>query len=647
MSNQRKTSVILSLVLMLVGMNGSAAAADMGTSNGHDLDALWERARQNHDLEGVDSVVLLESRQVVLSTSGELETRVHRVVWIGTRIGIRSHADLRIPWNNADSTLKVHKLRTWMDGRWWPDAEQISPTAVVETLPYAMNHAYDYASMRETMLLHDGVELPCIMETDYSVVTGYEKARGHDELWVMRQRDPAVVTEYLLEMPVSVSLKHSSYNGAPAPTVEVAGERQVVTWRLEDGAGLRTPLTNAPEAYEPCLQWSTWRDWDTAGRWLGAQFQKAAVLDVALADSLAVRLENEPGGAATARAVAAFIDEGCRGIHYDPRFWMHALRPATRTWDTAYGHLLDRAALAVALFGRAGLTTDLVLAAAGPGLGPTNEPGFARFSLLLIEVSGEGCYALYDPDTGHLSADRTALLHRAVWRPLKETGLLAVQAPMVAAEGPAWYRLTLNLEPGEEGAWTGTGYLNAGGLFSPHGTMVGSGSQAQDYLGGVAAAVLPGSEVTGWNPDELTPLSVRAGFVLELAAPELDDFERHHIVFGDPGDGLLSHLSPGIRLHESHRTTPVALPATPGQQIRVRIKVGDHEVVRLPEARSMVNDAGRFNLTVNQKDGWVTIDRELVVLDGSAAPDAAEFWTQLRALLLEEVDPANRTVLLK
>ena len=98
-----------------------------------------------------------------------------------------------IPWNTETCTLEVDVLRTWRDGRWWPDPSRISDTAVVHTLPHALDHADDYTVMRETMLLHDGVELPCIMETAYTIT---EKCvPGADGVFVFPSIDPAVVTE--------------------------------------------------------------------------------------------------------------------------------------------------------------------------------------------------------------------------------------------------------------------------------------------------------------------------------------------------------------------------------------------------------------------------------------------------------------------
>ena len=145
-----------------------ADAAPESAAGGYDIGALMTAAEEHYDLSRLDAVLLVEDLTVVVAP-GSRRTTVHRVAWLGTEIGLNAYADLRIPYNTDTSTLEVVALRTWMDGRWWPHESEISPTAVVETTPGAIQSADDYTMMREAMLLHDGVELPCIMETAYEI----------------------------------------------------------------------------------------------------------------------------------------------------------------------------------------------------------------------------------------------------------------------------------------------------------------------------------------------------------------------------------------------------------------------------------------------------------------------------------------------
>ena len=312
-----KTLKLIAIAVLL--LSGAAAGAQtMGVSDGHDLDALWAQAQKTIDVAQEDAVILLDSRTTTVGDEGTVVTRVHQVVWIATSQGIRGYADLRVPWNSATSTFEVTKLRTWMDGRWWPDAEKISDTAVVETLPYAVATADDYTMLRETMLLHDGVELPCIMETDYTIAVQGSPTAGADGLFVFPQRDPVVRSEYVVRVPVGVDVKFESLNGAPQPVVTGNGVQELV-WAMDGAGALKRPVTEQPEAYEPAVIWTTWESWEA----LLGEFN-AAVASGGGAGRGAGRL----GGGGRARR--ARRDRPCRG--------RLGLREQVGA-DGAYGHL--------------------------------------------------------------------------------------------------------------------------------------------------------------------------------------------------------------------------------------------------------------------------------------------------------------------
>ena len=146
MNRYSSISKIFVCVVTLLFLSSGLLAESMGISSGHDLDKLWAKAKDQFDLKSQDAVLLLESRNVEVLENGDLATRIHRVVWIGTGTGIRGYADLRVPYNLSVSKIKVIKLRTWRDDRWWPDQSEISPTAVVETVPHALALADDARS---------------------------------------------------------------------------------------------------------------------------------------------------------------------------------------------------------------------------------------------------------------------------------------------------------------------------------------------------------------------------------------------------------------------------------------------------------------------------------------------------------------------
>jgi hypothetical protein len=77
------------------------------------------------------------------------------------------------------------------------------------------------------------------------------------------------------------------------------------------------------------------------------------------------------------------------------------------------------------------------------------------------------------------------------------------------------------------------------------------------------------------------------------------------------------------------------------QEVTLRIKLGDASVAWSPQASSVRNSAGTFAVTVNEEHGWLTYGRTLQVFGATGT------WPDLRTLLLEEMDPANGTIVLE
>jgi len=395
----------------------------MGVSGEHDLDALWAKARKQFDPAEHDAIVLVESRRVTVLGGGVTRTKTHRVVWIGAAMGIRDHADLRVPYNSATAKMTVTALRTWRGETWWPRNGAVSETAVVETLPFAVATADDYTSMRETMLLHDGVELPCIMETEYEIEERGADGDGTDGLWVFAQNDPAVLAELVLDVPEGARVSFLSRNGAPDPVIAGgAGRTATYTWRMTDldrlglprrgpapgtlptwptRPGPRGPISDggSRRASTPRRSW-TWRSPTPLPR----------------------GFEHAPSAASKARIVASFVNESTRSIHYDTRHWSFSPRTASRTYETAYGHGLDRAVLAAALFREAGLGAEPLYRSIGVSV-DDEVPGLSRFESVALRVTGDGIDAYYDPVEGTLADGPSPTFGRAVWAPASENAL--------------------------------------------------------------------------------------------------------------------------------------------------------------------------------------------------------------------------------
>ncbi|MDY0110745.1 MAG: DUF3857 domain-containing protein [Candidatus Krumholzibacteria bacterium] len=646
-------------VLLLTGAllaPSPARAQAMGISYGHDLDALWAQAQAQYDLARWDAVLLLESRAVnVTGAPGEpatISTRVHRVVWIGTSVGLSSHADLRVPWNEATSALAVETLRTWRDGRWWPDPVRISETAVVPTLPYALDRAHDYTTMRETMLLHDGVELPCILETAYTITerlpaaagagmdAGVGGGSGTSGLFVIPQRDPAVLTEYKVQVPAGVDLRYEVWNDAPAPRVHGDGARSF-TWRIDGSPALRWPTTARPLLHEPAILWSTWPDraWQAAWR---AAFDAAAVAGPELLASPRLHLEKAAGGHALVDAAAAFVAEAIRPIRYDDRFWRLAPRSADRTWATGYASALDRAIVYAAVLREWGCVVQPVYLVDVPASQSAMLPEAAEWAgdlCLLVEAgsrAGMGAVTrMIDVGGG--------TVHDADDRPAATRLIIAPDGGVREPRGePGRLAVTLVLEPGDADAWRGTGEIAGRGACELHGAVVTGKDGLDKVATAILAGVLPGATATRTAPRRLDAATSVLEFDVEVPAPKQPAGD-HRLQLGAPQGGARDALPRDVHVVDAQRTSPVLLAAPFVQIVAVRLRLDGREVRHLPSERRLDNRAGTFAVDAVNSDDWLTYRRTLELSQGRIEP---RDWPDLRALLLEEMDAANGMIIL-
>lgn len=636
-------TILTAIVLLL--LPGVLLAGPLGESGGHDLDALWAEAQAGFDLDQQDAVVLLESRQVTLTFAGALQTRVHEVVWVGTSVGIRDHADLRVPWNAATSTLEVERLRTWRRdrqdpaGRWWPDPEIISPTAVVPTLPHAVDRADDYTDLRETMLLHDGVEPGCIMETAYTITEAGIPAAGG--VFVLPQADPCVLVELRVMAAPGREIVHAELNGAPVPQSVNPTKGQGLRWSARNLPALRRPLTAEPAAYEPAVAWSTWNGWDELAEHWRQGFRAAVVLEPDQAEQLRAKLNPARSQRQQLNAVADFLNDMVRPVRCDDTSWRFAPRPAARTLATAYGHDLDRAVLAAALLEAAGFAADPLFIGRGSVLVAPGVPRLGDLERVVLRVVGSRD-AVFDPGAGQVLAMDEVFGH-PFWHLDREAAGSGPQ-PQVDFPAPRSLAVGVSLARGEDGAWSAEGHFRGHTLFSHYGRLLHEADLQAGFVAELAGSVVPGLVVDRAAPELLAADGVAVAFGGKAAAVEPDAFGRRTLLVGRPAGGLLDQLPRDVHLHEETRQSPVLGTSGWTQTVTVRLEVAEDELRHRPQPRNLANSAGTFSLAVVFKDGWLTLTRTLALAEGGAA---AGDWPALRALLLEEADPANGTVILK
>ncbi len=631
----------LSLLFAGMMLTGFAFAEPMSFIGNHDIGELMSVAEQTYTLADEDAVILFEGYREIMLPDGRVQEQYHEIVWISTDQAIDFYADLRVPFSKEHQTLTVESLRTWMDERWWDAGE----TAVVETLPGAVNHAYDYTDVRETMMLHDGVQLPCIMETVYTIEDKHPYREGIEGVFVFAQDDPAVRVNLTVGTPVGNPPQYRGAQGVSTPEITTDNDLHVdlYSWTVEPVDALPRPITVDPAAYMAHVSWSTWDNWEDFGNQINTWFE----LRMPLSDELKAELADVIDGAYTeqqkAQEIADYVAASTNYINWHDSFWMAFPRSATRTWNTAYGNTYDRAGLAAALFQEAGFM--VWPAYLGNGYGAINE-GVATIGRMAdnfgVWVSGDGVEAFYNPANSSLSNGLSPIYGRAVWLPGSE------DEPTVRWSGEGEpshiaYDIDLYYCP-VENKWYGNGVFTATGRACPFESMEGIGTEARDHIEEMVGGMFDGAELTSYNPTIFDRFTVTAGFAFNFDNCNQDYLERSSVVIGNPGGGVMDMLPHDVHIYNSERQSPVRVAGVFHQSVEVTIHPHDFEAVFVPEAIQVENEAGTAAIAVEQDEDTITITR---TLEFAKTRFSAEEWPALRELLLTETMTKNRTVLLE
>ena len=408
---------------------------------------------------------------------------------------------------------------------------------------------------------------------------------------------------------------------------------------MENVAALRLPLTAAPAAYEPAVCWSTWADQRALGDAFNSAFWEAGVAPRAVVDSLRAVMREAGGDRARVQAGGEWLARNVRHVRQDDRWWTFAPRRAERTWETAYGHVLDRAVLWASLLKADGWQVLPVLA------GPVGAPAAPA----LPHLGGRGQLLLYLQGAFDAKVRRPLLVCDPADFSVHAEGVLdgrpllwlygeaKSQAPQ---GGGGEFTVELSLAAGDT-AWTGQGFASGRGRLAFADAVDGEPSALGHHADALMGAVLKGASA----PQATLSLLLRGASDLrcdvELPLGKADTDGRRQLVVGRPQGGLLDRLPADCRLAEAERAAPVLLDGPLRQAVVVRLRLPVDATAALPGARELANAAGTFTLSAAAADGWVEYRRELTLAADAGTPAN---WPALRALLLEEADAANATL---
>lgn len=130
--------------------------------------------------------------------------------------------------------------------------------------------------------------------------------------------------------------------------------------------------------------WATWADDRQLGDAWNSAFWEKATVPAALVDSLRAATREAAGDRDRVETGGRWLAKNVRRVHQDDRGFTFAPRQGARTFETAYGHVLDRAVLWAALLKADGWQVLAVLADTPGGPAAPAVPHLAGRGQLLL-----------------------------------------------------------------------------------------------------------------------------------------------------------------------------------------------------------------------------------------------------------------------
>lgn len=632
--------LILTLFLIIIPFNIIYSQELKSISGQQDINVLMATAQKTFDFKTQDAVILFDGKRFDWMPDGRLVEYTHQIIWIGTDYAIEHYGDRRLPFDAEHCSFKAVTVRTWRDNQWWETGE----TGIVETLPADLQNAYDYTNMREMMLLHIGIEIPCILEVAYVIEDKAPFRKDIEGIWSFKRNEPSVATWFGLGLPIGIKPQFQASPDVPGYEIESDEKNglNVYWWKMGPLEAIPAPRNDDFYAEVPYIAWSTWSSWKEYGDFIANIFKS----NTAISDSLAAALDTVIMDARTpsekAGQIAEFIGAQTQYIDYPERFWTNSPRIAVQTFNTAYGHRLDRAILATALFGKMGFTAIPIYISVGPNDISSDLPSLGRMNRISLVISDNTFNSIYDPSSGALALGNTPFANRTIWLPGLDIRPRFIRAD--TTDGNDFYiRADIEFDS-KNNVFKGTGYIHTGKMLNIYGDLAGVSGETKSYLGKVLSGLFGDAKITDFNPDKFDENEVSIGFAFEFKKPDLDDFDRLGLAIGEPIGGLIEHLPANVKLYDHYRTSGIYLPDKLMQKIEIRLKLDGLELVYFPEESAFINDCGSFKLMSEKNADRLILTRELEL---TQADYSADKWQSFRALLLNETNEKNKTVILK
>jgi hypothetical protein len=588
---------------------------------------------------GADGIILFRGVQVTLFPDGRVSRRVRVVRRLFTDLAIAQGGDPRVAYDTTRQQLDVSVCRTFMR-----DGTEVSMLrrALNRVTPERVAACPDRASLQEMVISLLGLERGCLTELDYTVsdrVSFHPWLEGREPIGDI---DPVLREIVSIETPSEAGLKAAAcgLDATPLPesqSVEPGATRK--TWTFGPIAANPTEGGRSSLERVSSLVYSTCPSWDALYSWLADQLRGATVADSALLAWTAKPKSSagEPLDDTERLAhLAWLIGERVKSAEDSPVVFWVSPRPASRTFESSCGNLLDRAALALAVLKAWGISSTVLLRPAVTSV--TEEvPSLGQFDDIWIDagtrrLSVAGGQSSAQPDPGWA---------RVVLGPSSNPSEAGAQFTPLLDRGSHAF-LSLDLRNTDKGSVEGEALVRVGGTICRSLAY----EDVQGYVKELASTLAVEGKPEGFRVEALGPDTLAVVFNIKGTAlgDSLGAGRREYLI--PSGPGLPAGAFPqGVDWRRWGRTGSLALPATLDEQVRVRLRPTKSTMVLiLPRNQDLEGPGISLEQKAERRDGVIYLERSWRI---RARDVSAKDYSLFREIVLHRLEKTGSAVFLQ
>lgn len=586
------------------------------------------------DFPAADVLVLSEKVSFTLHPDGRVEKSVSIREKILTYQGMDDAGDPAVAFHKDLQDLSITRCRTYTTEGLTVDAK---PNSYNERTPFALEKAPVYAGWREMVITKVGLDLDAVVELDYSLADRKPWRRFFEGAVVLQNDRPALVREVSVTVPEGMGLHARLFGADAAPAVSRASGSETTTWTLKNVPAVPpSELHHGADGFLPTLVFSTCPDWGHHNSILSGIVVRAAAASSPALDAKTDELTKGIAGAwDKALKIHAFAAESINDVRWPLPAFDDVPRPAAETYDSGYGHSLDKAVLLVAMLRRAGLQAAIALGASYPSgaLDPSAVPSLALLDTPIVRVEMGDRPLWLDPTaplSEHSQRDRAGLKGLPLVAGIGE--LHTLDYP-----GPDEISADFEVKVAKDFSLSGSVTLVLSGRYCPFYAVQGSTEEQKNHVGSLVSSLFPGAKVTSLDVVRMEPSQAVWKVSFEAGAPSASGAKA--LALGVPKSSLLAGFA---NSHASRRTLPVVLAHAGREHVTVDFALPEGlKPLYVPPQTLVQNGAGTFERNFQGSEKGLTFDWKVDIPSAVVAPQA---YGDLKALFAAAQNAGGRTV---